>query len=136
MKHKLQVKDITQLTGIDRETLRFYEMKGLLPKPERSQAGYRQYSPDVVVRLKFIKLAQDVGFSLKQINELLNLGQKKAMTQNDLKKVAQSKIAEIDQRINKLQDMRRILSDLSARPINKSEKQTCPILSQLNFIEG
>ena len=93
MKSKLQVKDITKLTGVDRETLRFYEKKGLLPKPVRTDSGYRQFSPETVVRLKFVKLAQDVGFSLREITELLKLGREKPVTGKDLKQIADSKIS-------------------------------------------
>lgn len=136
MKSKLQVKDITGLTGVDRETLRFYEKKGLLPKPVRTDSGYRQFAPEVVVRLKFIKLAQDVGFSLREITELLKMGQQKAVTRKDLKLIADSKISSIDQRIASLKEMRKILVDFSSRPLSEYKKSTCSILSELNFTEG
>ena len=55
------------------ETIRFYERKGLLPEPPRTQAGYRQYTPDTVHRLRFIRRAQGLGFSLAEISELLDL---------------------------------------------------------------
>ncbi len=136
MKSKLQVKDITRLTGVDRETLRFYESKGLLPKLVRTDAGYRQFSPEVVVRLKFIKLAQEVGFSLREITDLLKLGQQKSLTKKDLKQIADSKISNIDERIAALKEMRRILVDFSARPLSEYKKSACPILSELNFRKG
>lgn len=136
MKSKLQVKDITQLTGIDRETLRFYEKKGLLPKPLRTDSGYRQFSSEAVVRLRFIKLAQDVGFSLREITELLKLGRQKPVTRKDLKEIADSKISSIDERIASLKEMRKILVDFSSRPLSECKKSTCPILSELNFTEG
>ncbi len=136
MKSKLQVKDITKLTGVDRETLRFYEKKGLLPKPVRTDSGYRQFSPETVVRLKFVKLAQDVGFSLREITELLKLGREKPVTGKDLKQIADSKISNIDERIASLKEMRKILVNLSSRPLSECKKSTCPILSELNFTEG
>lgn len=136
MKTKLQVRDITKLTGIDRETLRFYEKKGLLPKPLRTASGYREFTPETIVRLKFIKLAQDVGFSLREITDLLKLGQQKQVTRKELRQIAASKISSIDERITSLKEMRKILMDFSSRPLTECKKSTCPILSELNFTEG
>lgn len=117
MKTKLQVRDITKLTGIDRETLRFYEKKGLLPKPFRTASGYREFTPETIIRLKFIKLAQDVGFSLREITDLLKLGQQKQVTRKELRQIAASKISNIDERIASLKEMRKILMDFSSRPL-------------------
>ena len=135
MKNKLQIREIVELTGLDRETLRFYEQKGLLPKPDRTEAGYRQFDPDVIVRIQFIKLAQDVGFTLKEIMELLAFGECSAVSKNELKKIAENKISSIDEKIKSLKTMRKVLVELSQRALSLSKKSTCPILSQFKKLE-
>jgi MerR family transcriptional regulator, copper efflux regulator len=135
MKTKLQIRDIVKETGLDRETLRFYEQKGLLGKPERNSAGYRLFEAKVISRLKFIRFAQNVGFSLKEILELLNLGQKKALSKADLKKIAERKISEIDSRIKSLEAMRDMLAGLSQMSTRLTKSAECPILSQFENLE-
>ena len=135
MKDKLQIRDVTRATGIDRETLRFYEQKGLLPKAARTESGYRLFDPDVVDRIKFIKLAQDVGFSLKEILGLLQLGEKKGGTVEDLRSIADQKIKSIDERIQSLQKMRLVLTNLSKTALKVTKGSKCPILSQFKNLE-
>jgi len=64
---------LAQAAGIGVETVRFYECKGLIPEPPRTRSGYRQYAGDTVHRVKFIRRAQGLGFSLREISELLDL---------------------------------------------------------------
>ena len=135
MKTKLQVRDIIKETGLNRETLRFYEQKGLLPKPQRTQSGYRLFDSDVIHRFKFIKLAQEVGFSLSEIVGLLNLGQKKSVSKDELKSIADEKISNIDARIKSLKAMRKLLSDFSKMTLRVSKESSCPILSQFKNLE-
>jgi DNA-binding transcriptional MerR regulator len=135
MKAKLQIRDIFKETGLDRETLRFYEQKGLLPKPDRTQAGYRQFDAEVISRIKFIKLAQDVGFSLKEILELLNLGQKKVISKTDLRGIVEKKISQLDARIKSLKSMKKVLVGLSKIATQVTKGAECPILSQFKNLE-
>lgn len=135
MKAKLQIRDIIKETGLDRETLRFYEQKGLLPKPERTQAGYRQFDATVISRIKFIRLAQEVGFSLKEILELLNLGASKAISKGDLVEIAEKKISNIDARIKSLKSMKKLLVGLSKISTRLTKGADCPILSQIKNLE-
>jgi len=122
-------------TGLDRETLRFYEKKGLLPNARRTDVGYRQYDSTVVSRIKFIKLAQDVGFSLREILELLSLGEKKAVSKTELKSIATMKIADLDARIQSLQRMRKLLEDFSRTAVRPTKGSSCPILAQFKKLE-
>jgi DNA-binding transcriptional MerR regulator len=69
----LRTSDVAKEGGVNLETVRYYERRGLLPKPPRTPAGYRTFGTDAVRRLRFIKRAQDLGFSLKEIKELLAL---------------------------------------------------------------
>ena len=89
--------------GINLETVRFYERKGLLPKPRRSASGYRLYTPDAIQRLKFIKRAQELGFSLHEIRELLALRVSPATNNAEIRRRTESKIADIESKIKALE---------------------------------
>src|SRR5712664_1369599 len=78
--------------GVNIETIRYYERHGLLPKPPRTHSGYRVFSEDAVVRLRFIKHAQELGFSLKEIKELLSLRVKSGSSCADVRRRAEAKI--------------------------------------------
>lgn len=132
MKDKLQIRDIVKATGLDRETLRFYESKRLLPKPSRTSAGYREFDSDVIPRIKFIKMAQEVGFSLREISDFLNLGR---VSTKDLKKVAEDKISSIDAQIKSLHIMKKLLTQFSTSAMKVSKKSNCPILSHFKNLE-
>ena len=69
----MQTKDIMKLTGLDRETLRFYEKKGIITIPNRTASGYRKYNDEVVERINFTLMAKEAGFTLGEIKELLDL---------------------------------------------------------------
>ena len=69
----MQTKDIIELTGLDRETLRFYEKKGIISVPKRTTSGYRKYNEEVIERINFTLMAKEAGFTLSEIKELLNL---------------------------------------------------------------
>src|SRR5260370_36661217 len=71
---RLTIGHLAQLGGVNLETIRYYERRGLIPKPGRTAAGYRQFPPDAARRLRFIKRAQELGFSLDEVRELLSLG--------------------------------------------------------------
>lgn len=135
MKAKLQIRDVVKLTGLDRETLRFYEQKGLLQPAARTDSNYRQFEPDVVTRLKFIKAAQNVGFTLKEISELLSIGHQKSVTRSDLQKIARSKIKDIDHKIQSLKAMRTVLRNLEKRASTITKNSDCTILSQFKKLE-
>lgn len=82
----LTIGRLAQEVGINLETVRFYERKGLLPKPPRSTSGYRLFPADTARRLRFIKRAQDLGFSLSEIRELLMLRLSLRTTSTEIRK--------------------------------------------------
>src|SRR5678810_354098 len=91
---------VAKLAGVGVETIRFYEREGLLNKPKRKESGYRMFGPEVVNRIKFIKSVKELGFSLKEIRELLFLRVDSRSTATEVKKRVDSKIDQIDQRIS------------------------------------
>ena len=69
----MQTKDVIELTGLDRETIRFYEKKGIISKPARTDSGYRKYNEETISQINFTKMAKEAGFTLSEIKKLLNL---------------------------------------------------------------
>lgn len=120
-------------TGV--ETIRYYEREGLIAAPARSGSGYRQYVPDVIQRLRFIREAKDLGFSLKEIKELLSLRAMPGMSSGEVKTRALRKIADIEQRIAALRRMKRALTQITAACAGCGPVSECPILEALESKE-
>jgi MerR family transcriptional regulator, copper efflux regulator len=118
--------------GINLETVRFYEREGLLPKPPRSTSGYRLFPVDAVRRLKFIKRAQELGFSLNEIRELLALRTSPRTTSKEIRKRAEAKIADIEGKIKSLDAMRKSLHRLAQSCAGCGPLSDCPILESLD----
>jgi len=117
------------------ETVRYYERRGLLPEPLRRWSGYRQYSQDDVMRLQFIKRAQKLGFSLKEIAELLSLRVDPETSCDDVKKRTEAKLADIEAKIHALERMRKALKKLVASCSGRGPTSACPILEALEAME-
>lgn len=117
------------------ETVRYYERRGLFPQPLRRWSGYRQYSQDDLTRLQFIKHAQRLGFSLKEIAELLSLRVDPDTSCRDVKKRAETKIADIEVKIRTLEQMKKALSKLIASCRGRGPTSVCPILEALETTE-
>ena len=113
------------------QTIRYYERRGLLPKPSRSSSGYRIYADDSVRRLSFIKQAQLLGFSLGEIQELLSLRMQPGTTCGDIRKRTRQKIVAIDKKIEDLKRIRSALTKLAAACRGNGPTDDCPILEAL-----
>jgi DNA-binding transcriptional MerR regulator len=100
----LRTKEIIEMTGVNRETLRFYEANGLLPKINRKDSGYRDYPEQTIARLEFITKAKSAGFTLKEIKSLLDLQQKKGPCRS-VRDTAKNKRQEIALKIQALKEM-------------------------------
>ena len=118
--------------GID--TVRFYERRGLLPKPARTAAGYRLYRPDMVARLRFIRRAKVLGFSLAEIETLLRL-QDAGGSKSEVKKLTIHKLKEIELKISDLSRMKKVLKQLASECSGAGDIDGCPIIEALS-IEG
>jgi MerR family transcriptional regulator, copper efflux regulator len=113
------------------ETLRYYERRGLLVKPLRSKSNYRQYADDTVRRVRFIKAAQTLGFSLKEIRELLSLQAAPQANCADIRTRAETKITDLDAKIDLLIAMKHALSKLIEECLTDGPLTDCPILAAL-----
>jgi len=122
---------LAKKVNVNIETLRYYERRGLIPEPERKASGYRQYSPDYVARIQFIKRAQALGFTLKEITELLSLRVDPHTSCDHVREKAEIKIKEIEKKIVDLQKMKSALQTLTASCQSGGPTGDCPILEAL-----
>lgn len=128
----LSTAEAARLGGVNVETIRYYERHGLVPKPPRTRAGYRIFSDDAVKRLQFIKHAQELGFSLKEIKELLSLRVRRGSSCADVRKKAEAKLTDVDEKIRHLQEIRTALVELTETCSGRGPIDTCTILQSLN----
>lgn len=131
----LNIGQVAKQTGVTVEAVRFYEKKNLIAAPQRSDAGYRQYPLDTVKRVQFIQRAKEVGFTLKDISELLALRQKPGTSCTDIKLRATQKIDEVDQKIHDLNRIRDALGRMVMKCNGSGELSECPILEELELEE-
>ena len=108
---RLTIGELAKCGQVNLETIRYYERQGLLPKPPRSPSGYRLFPSESARRVRFIKRAQELGFSLKEIKELLALRAASGATSADVRKRAEAKIADIEGKIETLRAMKRCWQD-------------------------
>ena len=126
---------IGQVAGqaeVNVQTVRFYERKGLIAQAPRSASGYRQYTAETVRRIRFIKHAQEIGFSLREIDELLCLRLDPHTTCPDIQQQALRKVAEIEQRMASLEQMKQALTTLARQCSLDKTLSDCPILDALD----
>lgn len=120
---------LAKKAGVGIETVRFYERKGLLPKPARLASGYRQYTDQDAKRIRFIKRAQELGFTLREVKDLLGLRVNAKAKCEDVKGRTDHKIVEIEGKIKDLKRMLRSLKELSdACGCGNASTTECPIL--------
>lgn len=124
--------ELARQANVHVETLRYYERRGLIPKPHRTVSNYRVYSSDNLRRLKFIKQAQALGFSLSEIKKLLALRATPRARCADIRRYATHKIQDIDAKIHSLACMRRALQNLLDECSGKGPATECPILESLS----
>jgi len=128
----LSIGEVARLTGVGVETVRFYEREDLISEPLRRSSGYRQYSLDVVPRIKFIKRARELGFSLSEIKELFSLRVDPDTTCSEVRQRVERKISEIDEKVSDLRKMQHALGHLKRACENNSPTATeCPFLDSL-----
>jgi MerR family copper efflux transcriptional regulator len=128
---RLTIGQLAKQARVNRETVRYYERRRLLPRPSRSISGYRVFADDAVRRLRFIRHAQELGFSLREIRELLALRVNSVDTCDRVRERAEAKIADIVKKLKSLQHMREALSELVAACSRRGKTRGCPILDSL-----
>ncbi len=126
----LNIGEAAKESGVSAKMIRHYESLGLLEQARRTSAGYRIYDAKDVHTLRFIRRARDLGFSMKEIEQLLSLWQNRRRSSGDVRRVAQQHIAELNQKITELQGMRRTLERL-IQHCHGDNRPDCPILDDL-----
>jgi len=132
----LTIGDMAKQANVHIETLRYYERRGLLASPPRSLSNYRLYSEETVRRVLFIKGAQDLGFSLKEILELLSLRAEPETSCEDIRERAEAKITDIEAKIASLQAMKHALARLVMECSGSGPITDCPILESFDSGKG
>ena len=121
-------------SGVSAKMIRYYEAQGLMPAAARSEAGYRIYSQADVHTLRFFRRARDLGFAVAEIRELLQLWQDRSRQSADVKRLAQSHLSNLQQRMAALQGMAASLENL-LHCCAGNERPDCPILAELGGVE-
>lgn len=120
--------EVARRCGVHVETIRYYEDRGLLPKPRRTAANYRLYDEDSVQRVRFVKRAQELGFTLAEIKELFSLRASGTARCADVYQRAEKRVREIDAKIRALRVMRRAHSELMSQCSDRRSISECPVL--------
>ena len=126
----MNIGEAARLSGVSAKMVRHYESLGLLPPVARTDAGYRQYGPAEVQTLRFIRRARELGFSMAEIGNLLELWQNRRRASADVKRIAQAHMADLDRRIAEMTSMRRTLEAL-VHGCQGDGRPECPILDEL-----
>lgn len=128
----LRIGEVAAQAGVNVQTLRYYERRGLLEKPARRASGYRGYSPDAVQLICFIKRAQELGFTLAEVEDLLRLRGDQETACSEVRTAAEAKIEDIEQKVRHLRAMKRALVALVASCATEGSPRHCPILEALD----
>lgn len=131
----MNIGNASRESGVSAKMIRYYEQIGLLTPAKRSDAGYRLYSPDEIHALRFIRQARRLGFPVDDIRKLLALWQDRSRASAEVKSIAIDHVAELDERIAELTNIRNTLADLAAH-CNGDERPECPILALLADVTG
>lgn len=123
---------LARQAGVNLQTIRYYERRGLLPTPPRTPAGYRQFPADALRRVRFIRQAQALGFTLKEIRALLDLRVRPGVGCADIRQRAREKIRDIQHKIEALRGMEEALVRLAGRCRGRGPAEECPILDALD----
>jgi Hg(II)-responsive transcriptional regulator len=127
----MRIGEVAEQAGVNIQTLRYYERRGLLPEPQRGGAGYRVYESDTVRLVRFIKRAQELGFTLREIEDLIEL-RESPRRGAEVRAVAAAKVEDIGRRIRQLKAMRKALGGLVEACDCEGGTLTCPIIEALD----
>lgn len=127
----LTIGQVAAAAAVNVQTIRYYERRGLFATPRRTASGYRQYGEDAVARLRFIKHAQELGFSLKEIQELLALRVRHGAACDPVERKTRQRIELVERKIRDMERLKEILQQLAAACAARRPTGECPILEAL-----
>ncbi len=123
--------EVAARAGVNIQTLRYYERRGLLKPPPRRPSGFRKYPEEAVRIVRFIKHAQQLGFTLREIDELLRLREDRDRTCAQVQRAAEAKIEDIDSKLNRLTAVRSALEVL-VQSCRSKRARRCPLIEALD----
>jgi DNA-binding transcriptional MerR regulator len=138
----LQIGDVSSQTGLSADTIRFYERERLLQRPARSTGGFRLYSKSDIADLDFIRNAQNLGFSLQEIRDLVALRNSRHPDCGQVEKMLEHKIAAVRLKIDALRKLERELQrtmvrcQANLRGAEQGKAEDCPALSEISHTQG
>ena len=134
MREKIELKigELAKKAGVNIQTIRYYERRGLLLPTTKMESGYRLHDNETKKHLEFIRYSKELGFTLKETEDLLRLSANTTARCADIKKKASDKLREIDRKIKGLKSMRKVLKEMIKTCQNKQPTDKCPILKTIN----
>lgn len=134
---KMTISKAAKNAGVGVETIRFYERKGLIEQPPKPiNGGFRVYPEETVARIRFIRQAQEIGFSLREIEELLSLRADPSADCSDVRGRAAAKLEEVEHKLTKLQQIKSALKELIAACPGRGALRVCSIMESLTASSG
>jgi MerR family copper efflux transcriptional regulator len=128
----LSIGEVAKAAELPIDTIRYYEKAGLIPPPQRRESGYRIYTGETVSRLRFIRRAKELGFTLAEITELLDLSAQGAQDMGRMRDAAQQKLAMVEDKLRELERMRAALRQLVEACPGHGALAECPIVQALS----
>ncbi len=128
---QLTIGQLAQQSGVLVETIKYYQRRGLIELPSRPESGFRKYPPETAQQVRFIRRAKELGFSLQEIGELLDLRITSGASCREIKVRAETKLADIHQKQRDLEKMETVLSQLAESCQGRGPLSECPILGAL-----
>ena len=133
----MRIGEFARKAGVNVQTVRYYERRGLLPEPERRESDYREYTSDCLERLHFIRRTQELGFTLSEIEELLALRTDPHTAAADVKQRAEAKVVDIEAKIADLRQIQHALEHLAGQCRGgKGTTGDCPLLAAMGPLQG
>lgn len=126
----MNIGEAAEISGVNAKLIRHYESIGIIPKPSRSESGYRVYSDSDVHILTFVKRARVLGFSMAEIKKLVGLWRNKSRSSSEVKALALTHIKQLEEKISELEAMTKTLKQL-AKCCHGDNRPNCPILEEL-----
>jgi MerR family mercuric resistance operon transcriptional regulator len=139
MMKPLTIGQVAKSAQVNIETVRYYERRGLIPEPPRRKSefgyalypGYRQYPLEIVRRIRFIRQAKGLGFTLKEIKQLLAIADGKRSGCRDVLNFTKKKLVDVESKIEQLKRVQKMLKDLTGRCTGRGQLSACPIIESL-----
>lgn len=126
----MNIGEVSKLANISAKMVRRYEEEGIIPKAKRAESGYRQYSENDVHILRFVKRSRELGFSMKDVKQLIGLWRNKNRSSEQVKKIATKHIIELETKLAEIQAMLGTLKHLT-KHCHGDHRPDCPILYEL-----